>query len=165
MSNVTDALVALKAQLIANLTPTPAVRILHPSYDAATITTALANLPTTPVIVLFQNTHSEITYDKRTFKQGGTKQWNAVILLYLQKSESGPFQVLSDSAASIAAMGRQDPWFDMMASALDADRTLGGTVLSVGDDSALFRAIVGELPWNSNNYWGIQFIVPIKEMR
>ena len=49
--------------------------------------------------------------------------------------------------------------------ALEADRTLGGTVLTIGDDAALFRAMIGELPWNRDNYWGIEFQIPVRQMR
>jgi hypothetical protein len=133
VSNFTIALAALKSQLVSNLSVPVAVRILHPDYDATTITSALANLPAVPVLVLFQNTHSEII-------------------------------VLSDSPAAREAMGTHDEWFDRMAVALEADRTLGGAVISVGDGD-LFRGMVGEIPWNKINYWGIQFIIPIKEER
>ena len=167
MSNVTDALAALKMQLIANLglSPAPAVKIHHPAYDAATITAALANIDHAPVVVLFQRTHAEIVYDKQAFKHGGTKQWDIIALVYLEKSDSGPFPVLDDSAAVRAAIGRHDAWFDAMAAALEADRKLGGAVLTLGDSTALYRAMIGELPWKQDNYWGIEFQIPVREMR
>lgn len=165
MSSITGALEAARAQLAGHLGTDAAVLIHHPAYNADAITNALEAVNKRPVVVLFQMTHQEIVYGKKTLKGGGVMRWEIAALVYLHESASAPLPVLSDSGAVKSAIGKHDAWFDLMAGALESDRTLGGAVLALGDDEALFRALVGELPWNRGNYWGIQFAIPVRQVR
>lgn len=97
---------------------------------------------------------------RRNAHDSAQHDWFMEVLLMLKAGA-----ILNDQKGA-EAESLCDPWQRTIMAAIYADKTLSGTVLTVGEvgENIAFRAEIGQVDWLNKTFWGIRFVFPISQV-
>ncbi len=153
MSSVSDVLAGFKTVLAA-IDPSPqdspaAIYEWPDDYDIMDYTTF-------PFIIIAQVVNEDEVW--RPASQGvGWHLWDAEILICLTNGPTTRMEAQRDAEVM------HEPWLLATAKILFDNQGVNGTVINIGDGRGLAIDRVGNLGWDNKIFWGIRWIVPVRQ--
>lgn len=154
MSSVSDALAGFKAVLAGidpDPQPVPANIYEWPDdYDTMDYTTF-------PFIIVAQVVNEEFAWQPAATGVG-YHNWLAEILICLT---NGP---TTRTEAAAAAEVLHEPWLYATAKIFFNNQGVNGTALNIGSRETLTTYRVGNIGWDNQIFWGIRWVVPVRQL-
>ncbi len=151
MSIISDALAGFKTQ-VATVDPSPSPGLV--SVWQWPVDYELMSYHNLPVCVVAQTINRPAAYAPLSYGLGW-HQWDVDLVFIL---DSGP---VTDYRSAKLAEAHQHSWVPAIAAMLSADKSIGGTVHSIGGGGNLFTYRIGGIEWDAQVFWGIRVTVPV----
>lgn len=154
MSSVGAALTGFKAVLAGiDPSPQPVPANIYEFPDDYSI----FDYTVFPFIIVAEVVNEDFTWRPASVAQG-YHNWDAEILIMLA---NGP---LTRMEAQSNAEIQHQPWLLATGKILFNNQGVNGTVLNIGAAEALTTYRVGNQGWDSQMFWGIRWVVPVRQI-
>jgi hypothetical protein len=153
LSSVSDALAGFKAVLAA-IDPSPQpdpANIYEWPDDYATF-----DYTTFPFIIVAQVVNEDFTWQPAATGVG-YHNWAAEILIMLANGPTTRMEAQKDAEVL------HEPWLLATAKILFNNQGVDGTALNIGTAEALTTYRVGNVGWDNQVFWGIRWVVPVRQ--
>jgi len=154
MSEIEDALTAMGTIIkTIDTTNSPGNRVwVHPTEANA------ISLESLPAVVISKMNTEPGSWVAQSFG-AGRHSWEMLIAVYIAE---GPIVVTNKDENTVSALENASEWYKYMSDLLYANMTLSSSVDVIGDgEGKLFDYITDNIIWDSRQYHGHLFLVPI----